>query len=142
SSTTSASTCADRARSDANRRPVSLPARAAPRGAAARVDHDTGCRSLPGQHRGRLGRTDAVTDTLHLETYGDPGGAPVLAIHGITAFGARFERLAGHLPERRWLCPDLRGHGRSPSTPPWRSEDHVADLLRVLDDEGIDRIDV
>ena len=58
--------------------------------------------------------------TLHVETYGAPEGAPVLAIHGITAFGARFGRLAGMFPERRWLCPDLRGHGRSPGPDPGR----------------------
>jgi len=80
--------------------------------------------------------------TLHVETYGDPAGEPVLAIHGITAFGARFERLAGRLPERRWLCPDLRGHGRSPTTPPWRTDDHVADLVGILDAHGIERADV
>lgn len=84
-----------------------------------------------------------MTDApLHLDTYGPADGEPVLAIHGITAFGARFERLAARTPRRRWLCPDLRGHGESPSTPPWRTEDHVADLLRVLDDQGIERADV
>lgn len=84
-----------------------------------------------------------MTDApLHVETYGAPAGEPVLAVHGITAFGARFERLAGMVPERRWLCPDLRGHGRSPTTPPWRTEDHVADLLAVLDAHDVERVDV
>jgi len=84
-----------------------------------------------------------VTDApLHVETFGDPDGEPVLAIHGITAFGARFGRLAAAVPQRRWLCPDLRGHGRSPGTPPWRTEDHVADLVRVLDDAEVERADV
>lgn len=85
-----------------------------------------------------------MTDApLHVETYGPAGGDPVLAVHGITGFGARFERLAaGAAPGRRWLCPDLRGHGASPTTPPWRTEDHVADLLRVLDDRDVERADV
>ncbi|HEX4901749.1 MAG TPA: alpha/beta hydrolase [Acidimicrobiales bacterium] len=83
-----------------------------------------------------------MTEPLHLEAYGDPAGEPVLAIHGITAFGARFQRLAASAPGRRWLCPDLRGHGRSPSLPPWRTEDHVADLLRVLDDHDVETADV
>jgi len=84
-----------------------------------------------------------VTDApLHVETHGDPAGEPVLAVHGITGFGARFERLAGRMAHRRWLCPDLRGHGRSPSAPPWRTEDHVADLLAVLDAAGVERADV
>jgi len=79
---------------------------------------------------------------LHLEAYGPAEGPPVLAIHGITAFGARFERLAAATPDHRWLCPDLRGHGRSPTAPPWRTEDHVADLVRVLDEQGVERADV
>lgn len=81
-------------------------------------------------------------DRLHVETYGAPGGQPVLAVHGITGFGARFERTAGLIPERRWICPDLRGHGRSTSVPPWRTEDHVADLLAVLDAHDVDQADV
>lgn len=81
-------------------------------------------------------------DLLHVETYGDPDGAPVLAVHGITGFGARFERTAELIPERRWICPDLRGHGESPSLPPWRTEDHLADLVAVLDAHDVDRADV
>lgn len=84
-----------------------------------------------------------MTDApLHVEAYGPDDGVPVLAIHGVTAFGARFERLAASTPRRRWLCPDLRGHGRSPTTPPWRTEDHVADLVRVLDDHDVEQADV
>lgn len=81
-------------------------------------------------------------DPLHVETYGAPDGEPVLAVHGITGFGARFERTAGLIPESRWICPDLRGHGRSTSVPPWRTEDHVADLVSVLDAHDVDRVDV
>ena len=83
-----------------------------------------------------------ATSPLHVETYGAPAGDPILAIHGITGFGARFERLAAMVPDRRWLCPDLRGHGSSPTAPPWRTEDHVADLLGVLDAHDVARADV
>lgn len=79
---------------------------------------------------------------LHVETLGPPGGRPVLAVHGITGFGARFGRLAACLPERRWLCPDLRGHGASPPRAPWRTEEHVADLVAVMDDAGAARVDL
>jgi lipase len=79
---------------------------------------------------------------LHVETYGAPAGEPLLAVHGITGFGARFARLAAMLPERRWLCPDLRGHGASPALAPWRTEDHVADLLEVLDAHDVEQADV
>ena len=79
---------------------------------------------------------------LSVETFGDPAGAPVLAVHGISGFGARFGRTAALIPDRRWLCPDLRGHGSSPPLAPWATEDHVGDLLAVLDDHGIDRADL
>jgi lipase len=81
-------------------------------------------------------------DLLHVETYGAADGRPVLAVHGVTGFGARFQRTAGLIPERRWICPDLRGHGRSTSLPPWRTEDHVADLVAVLDAHDVDVADV
>jgi lipase len=71
---------------------------------------------------------------LHVETFGPSDAPPLLAIHGITGFGARFGRLAGLVPERRWVCPDLRGHGESAASAPWRTEDHVEDLLRIVDE--------
>jgi lipase len=79
---------------------------------------------------------------LNVETHGASAGEPLLAIHGITGFGARFARLAAMLPDRRWLCPDLRGHGASPAIAPWRTEEHVADLVEVLDVHGVERADV
>lgn len=79
---------------------------------------------------------------LHVEVFGSPSGRPTLAVHGVSGFGARFGRLAGLLPHRRWLCPDLRGHGSSAPVAPWRTEDHVADLLAVLDDHGVEAADV
>ncbi len=57
----------------------------------------------------------------------------VLALHGLTGHGKRWEDLAtGHLPQFRVLAPDLRGHGRSTSLPPWNFETVVADLVEVL----------
>lgn len=79
---------------------------------------------------------------VHVEAYGDQDGRPVLGIHGISGFGARFGRLAGLRHDRRWLCPDLRGHGASPATAPWRTEEHVADLLAVLEHHEVERTDV
>ena len=69
---------------------------------------------------------------LHLHHYGAPDGAPTLAIHGVTAHGERYRRLAQEaFPERRWLAPDLRGHGRSTWDGPWTVERHVADLVET-----------
>jgi lipase len=80
---------------------------------------------------------------LNLHHYGSPDGAPTLAIHGVTAHGERYRRLAQEgFPERRWLAVDLRGHGRSTWDGPWTVEQHVADLIETLDAEGVDRVDV
>jgi lipase len=80
---------------------------------------------------------------LNLHHYGAPDGAPTLAIHGVTAHGERYRRLAQEaFPERRWLAVDLRGHGRSTWDGPWTLERHVADLLETLDAEAVERVEV
>jgi lipase len=80
---------------------------------------------------------------LNLHHYGAPDGPATLAIHGVTAHGERYRRLAQEaFPERRWLAVDLRGHGRSTSDGPWTVERHVADLLETLDAEGVERVEV
>ena len=80
---------------------------------------------------------------LNLHHYGAPDGAPTLAIHGVTAHGERYRRLAQEaFPERRSLAVDLRGHGRSTWDGPWTVERHVADLLETLAAEDVERVDV
>ncbi|GAA4075013.1 alpha/beta fold hydrolase [Actinomadura miaoliensis] len=79
--------------------------------------------------------------SLHVHRYGE--GRPVLALHGIKGHGARWRCLAEeHLAGWRVVAPDLRGHGRSTYDAPWHVERHVADLLALLDAEGVDRADV
>lgn len=80
--------------------------------------------------------------SLNVHIYGPDGGVPVLALHGVTGHGARWRVLAEALPHVRFVAVDLRGHGRSPWTPPWNIEQHVADALAVLDDLGLDRVAV
>lgn len=82
--------------------------------------------------------------TLHTYEFGDPAGAPVLAVHGITAHGRRFRRLGDEgWPQRRTIAVDLRGHGHSPTDGPWNVHQHVTDLLDTLDAAGLtDPIDV
>ena len=48
--------------------------------------------------------------------------------------------LAEALPELHLIAVDLRGHGRSPWTPPWHIEQHVSDALHVLDELGLARV--
>ncbi|MEV0343370.1 alpha/beta hydrolase [Nocardia sp. NPDC050713] len=71
--------------------------------------------------------------TLHVHRFGPASGPTVLALHGLTGHGHRWAALAAeHLPEVRVVAPDLRGHGRSTSLPPWDFETIVADLVELL----------
>lgn len=80
--------------------------------------------------------------TLHVHSHGPDGGAPVLALHGVTGHGRRWQVLSAALPHLRLIGVDLRGHGRSPWTPPWNLEQHVADVLATMDALGLDRVPV
>jgi lipase len=80
---------------------------------------------------------------LHVHEWGDPAAPPLVCVHGVTAHGERFKRLA----ETRWaehfhvVAPDLRGHGRSEHDAPWTFATYVADLLETLDGLGIESAD-
>lgn len=75
---------------------------------------------------------------LNTHQFGDPDGAPLLAVHGITAHGRRFRRLAEEAwPQRHTLAVDLRGHGHSTFDGPWSLAQLVADLCETLDDAGV-----
>ena len=76
---------------------------------------------------------------LHVHHFGPDDGRPVVALHGVTGHARRWAVLAEQLPELRLIAVDLRGHGHSPKTPPWGFEQHVDDVLAVLDDHGLDR---
>ncbi|TDC36991.1 alpha/beta hydrolase [Micromonospora sp. KC213] len=80
---------------------------------------------------------------MYVHRYGDPAARPVVALHGIRGHGGRWRHLAErHLRDSYVVAPDLRGHGRSDGTPPWSVERHVDDVLGVLDELGLDRVDV
>lgn len=72
----------------------------------------------------------------------DPQGT-ILAIHGITANHRSWPFLAAALPDYRIVAPDLRGRARSNTLPaPYGMEQHVTDLVAVLDHLGLDKVDV
>jgi lipase len=70
---------------------------------------------------------------LHVHEWGDPAAPPLVCLHGVSAHGRRFRKLA----EERWadrfhvLAPDLRGHGASPWEPPWSLAQVLADVVET-----------
>lgn len=84
----------------------------------------------------RSGTIDGVTTTLHAFRYGPDGPADVLAIHGLTGHGKRWETIATqHLGDLRVVAPDLIGHGRSTWDAPWTIDANVAALAELADAE-------
>lgn len=80
------------------------------------------------------GSITTVSDTLHVHRYGPSGPARVLAIHGLTGHGERWQSLATrHLPEVAVIAPDLLGHGRSSWAAPWTIDANAAALADLLD---------
>jgi lipase len=63
-------------------------------------------------------------------------GRPILCLHGIEAHGTRFMGMAAYLDDAQVVAPDLRGHGRSHMAGPWTVEQHVADVLPLLEQLG------
>ena len=75
---------------------------------------------------------------LEVHAWGAPDAPPVVCLHGVTGHGGRFRDLAAdHLPARRVLAPDLRGHGASGWDPPWDIPTHLADVIETLDAAGL-----
>jgi lipase len=77
-----------------------------------------------------------VTADLHVHRYGPPGPVRILAIHGLTGHGQRWQHLAGYMPEIAIAAPDLLGHGRSSWAAPWTIDANVSALVALLDDEA------
>ena len=78
-----------------------------------------------------------MTDVLHVHRYGPAGPPQVLAIHGLTGHGRRWETIATqHLPEIAIAAPDLIGHGRSTWAAPWTLDANVTALAALLDAEA------
>ncbi len=85
---------------------------------------------------------------LYFRDYGNPGSpaTPVLCLPGVSRnskdFAGLAERLSG---QRRVLCPDYRGRGRSQYDPNWRNyipQTYVEDVRHLLIACGIHRVQV
>jgi lipase len=78
---------------------------------------------------------------LHVHRFGSPGPVRLLALHGLTGHGKRWETLAGeHLPEIAVAAPDLIGHGRSSWAAPWTIDANVAALAELLEHQADDPV--
>jgi lipase len=77
---------------------------------------------------------------LHLHEWGDSQAPAVVCVHGVSAHGRRFRRLAEERLAARFrvLAPDLRGHGRSGYEPPWNIRTHAGDLLDTVTEAGVE----
>ncbi|MCV7280049.1 alpha/beta fold hydrolase [Mycolicibacterium flavescens] len=74
-----------------------------------------------------------MTRTLHVHRYGPDSPAQVLAVHGLTGHGQRWQTLATqHLPGVAVAAPDLIGHGRSSWAAPWTIECNVEALVGAI----------
>jgi lipase len=83
------------------------------------------------------GSIDAVTDVLNVHRYGPTRPTEILAVHGLTGHGRRWQSLVTrHLPEFAVAAPDLLGHGRSSWAAPWTLEANVAVLAALLEQEA------
>ena len=75
-----------------------------------------------------------MNDVLSVRRFGPQEPPRILALHGLTGHGQRWEDLAvHHLPEYAILAPDLIGHGRSTWAAPWTIEANVEALADLLD---------
>lgn len=74
--------------------------------------------------------------TLQVHRFGPPGPIRVLALHGLTGHGQRWQHFAAYVPEIAVAAPDLIGHGRSSWAAPWTIDANVAALSALLDGEA------
>lgn len=76
--------------------------------------------------------------TLHLSETGDAGAVPtVVIVHGAMDRGASFGRVARQLDDLHVVRYDRRGYGRSADLGVGSLDDHVADLLAVVDERPV-----
>ncbi len=93
-------------------------------------------------------RTIAAQDGLRLycRDYGDPNSqrTPLVCLVGLTRNSKDAHEFAlRHSKDRRVLCPDYRGRGKSaydPNPANYRAETYVSDLVHVLDATNLHRV--
>ncbi|MGH1463123.1 MAG: alpha/beta fold hydrolase [Neptuniibacter sp.] len=76
---------------------------------------------------------------------GNPGGLPVIALHGWLDNAASFKALDEFLSGIRLISLDLIGHGKSshrPSGMPYHIWDNVTDLEAIISSLGLDQVNL
>jgi lipase len=74
---------------------------------------------------------------LHVHRFGPSASVRLLALHGLTGHGKRWQPLATrHLTEIPVAAPDLIGHGRSSWAAPWTIDANVAALAALLEEQA------
>ncbi len=82
--------------------------------------------------------SDAESVPLHLAEAGE--GPALVILHGLYGAGSNWNRHLRRLQERwRVLAPDLRNHGRSPQHSVMTYPAMAADVLRLLDERGLEQ---
>src|SRR5689334_21399825 len=98
---------------------------------------------MPAYREGRVSVQDGLA--LYYRDYGDrlAGRTPMLCLSGLTRNSADFAALAERLSgDRRVICPDYRGRGRSAYDRDWRNYDpyvYISDISHLLTATGIGR---
>ncbi len=98
---------------------------------------------MPAYREATLSAQDGLA--LYYRDYGDPlaSRTPLLCLTGLTRNSADFAEVALRLSsERRVLCPDYRGRGRSAYDPDWRHYDpyvYISDIAHLLAVTGVGR---
>lgn len=98
---------------------------------------------MPAYREGYVSAQDGLA--LYYRDYGDrlSRKTPVLCLAGLTRNSGDFSEVALRLSgERRVLCPDYRGRGRSAYDPDWRHYDpyvYISDISHLLAATGVDR---
>lgn len=108
------------------------------------MDAASGLADAAGFRARRITARDGLA--LYVRDYGDPHAprTPLLCLPGLTRNGADFARLAQRLAaDRRVVCPDYRGRGRSERDRNWRHYAPQAcldDLAQVMAALGLERV--
>lgn len=77
---------------------------------------------------------------LNTRTFGEPDRPTLVLMHGLFGASVNWASIARRLADRYYLLvPDLRNHGQSPHHADHSYPLMVDDVLRLMDDEGIEQ---